>query len=158
MQDYQLIIAARIVHVLAVVAWIGGVAFITTVLIPALIATAEPERRLAQFEELEGRFGRQAKGTTLLVGLSGLYMLHALNAWERYLLPAYCWLHLMTLVWLIFTLVLFVLEPLFLHRWFRARALRDSAGTFRLVHRLHVVLLALSLIAVLGGVAGAHGF
>lgn len=158
MPDYQLIIVARAIHVVCVVAWIGGVAFVTTVLIPALREIAEPGRRLALFEELESRFALQAKVTTLLTGLSGLYMLYALNAWERYLHLQFWWLHLMTLVWLVFTVALFVLEPLFLHRWFRAGALRDAEGAFRLMHALHIVLLTLSVIAVLGGVAGAHGF
>jgi len=40
-------------------------------------------------------------------------------------------------VWLLFTLMLFVLEPLVLHRWFRARAQHNPAGTFRLVLHLH---------------------
>jgi hypothetical protein len=52
-------------------------------------------------------------------------MVHGLDAWGRYLDLSFWWVHLMTLVWLIFTLVLFVLEPLFLHRWFRTFAQRD---------------------------------
>ncbi len=64
----------------------------------------------------------------------------------------------MTFIWLLFTLVLFILEPMFLHRWFRAFAERDSDRAFRLLHRFHVLLLALSLIAIIGGVAGTRGF
>ncbi len=36
MQDFQYFVLARTFHVLGVVLWIGGVAFVTTVLIPAL--------------------------------------------------------------------------------------------------------------------------
>ena len=64
----------------------------------------------------------------------------------------------MTLVWLLFTLVLFVLEPLFLHRWFQDRAQQDSTKTLALAHRFHVVLLLLSLVTVAGAVAGSHGW
>lgn len=132
--------------------------FVATVLIPALKKIAEPARRLALFEALERRFSLQAKGLTLAAGLSGLYMLFALDAWNRYLRPEFWWMHLMTLVWLIFSLVLFVLEPLFLHRWFHARVVHDGERAFDLLHNLHLILLTLSVIAVLGAVAGSHGF
>lgn len=94
----------------------------------------------------------------MVTGLTGFYMLHVLDAWGRYQSLAYWWIHLMALVWLLFTVVLFVLEPLVLHRWFHEKAAADSERAFRLVHAMHVVLLALSLVAVAGGVAGAHGF
>ncbi len=158
MQSTDAFILARVLHVLGVVAWIGGVAFVTTVLLPALRRLDRAEDRLVLFESLEGRFAFQARITTLVTGLSGFYMLHFLHAWSRYGDSHYGWIHLMTLVWAIFTLVLFVLEPLFLHRWFHELARRDDARAFRLVQRLHVVLLTLSLAAVAGGVAGVHGW
>ena len=64
----------------------------------------------------------------------------------------------MTLVWVIFTLMLFVLEPLVLHRWFSTRASQEPEKTFRLIQRMHWMLLALSLITVAGAVAGSHGW
>jgi hypothetical protein len=63
----------------------------------------------------------------------------------------------MVVIWAIFMLVLFVLEPLFLHRWFSERARRDPARALRLVSRLHWVLLIASLVTVAGAVAGSHG-
>jgi uncharacterized membrane protein len=107
---------ARVLHVLGVVLWIGGVAFVTTVLIPAI------------------------------------------RRWDRYQDPSFWWVPLMTLVWLLFTVVLFILEPLFLHRRFRELAERDSDRAFRILHRGHIVLLTLSLIAIIGAVAGTRGF
>ncbi|MDJ0853237.1 MAG: hypothetical protein QNK04_33130 [Myxococcota bacterium] len=152
------VVLARIVHVVCVVLWIGGVAFVTTVLIPAILRMPPDERRIEMFERLESRFSLQARVTTVLAGASGLYMLHAMGAWSRYLDPAYWWVHLMTLVWLAFTIVLFALEPLFLHRWFVEAAKRDSDRAFRILQRMHWVLLTLSLVAVVGGVAGTRGF
>jgi uncharacterized membrane protein len=148
---------ARALHVVGVVLWIGGVAFVTTTLIPSLKRMDEKDRRLALFEQLEGRFAFQAKIVTVLTGLSGFYMLEYMHAWERYLHPQFWWIHLMTLVWLIFTLVLFVLEPLVLHRHFKQLATRDSDRAFALLHRMHKILLILSLVTVFGTVAGAHG-
>lgn len=84
-------------------------------------------------------------------------MIWQTDGWGLFLLPSFWWLHLMVAVWAIFTLVLFVLEPLVLHRWFHARATRDPEGTFALVLRLHRLLLVLSALAVAGAVQGAHG-
>lgn len=147
-------ILARALHVLGVVHWIGGVAMVTLVLLPALRSEGGDVDR---FERLEGRFARQARLSTLVVGLSGFWMTHVLGAWDRFLDPAMWWMHAMVAVWLIFTLMLFAAEPLFLHGWFRARAARDAAGTLRLIHRMHVLLLILSTVTVLGAVLGAHG-
>jgi hypothetical protein len=63
----------------------------------------------------------------------------------------------MVLVWLIFAGLLFVLEPLALHRRFAEHARRNSEATFRTIHRFHVIVLALSLLTIAGAVAGSHG-
>jgi uncharacterized membrane protein len=151
-------VAARVVHVLSIVIWIGGVAFVTTVLIPSIRRMPSEADRLKLFEQLESRFALQARVATGLAGASGLYMLHVMGAWGRYLDPSYWWIHLMTLVWLAFTVVLFAAEPLFLHRWFADAAARDSERAFRILHRMHWVLLTLSLFAIMGAVAGSRGY
>lgn len=158
MDDFQAFILARVLHVLAVVLWIGGVGFVTLVLIPALRRHGDESLRMMLFEQLEGRFATIAKITTLIAGLSGFYMVHVLDAWSRYAAVQFWWMHLMTFVWAIFTLVLFVFEPLFLHRWFTVQAQKNSEKTFRVMLRMHLILLTLSLVAVAGAMAGAHGY
>jgi len=148
---------ARAFHVLAIVHWIGGVTMVTLVLLPGLMRDAPPAQRLGLFELVEGRFAQQARVSTLLAGATGLYMTYRFDAWSRFLDPAFWWMHAMTLVWAIFTVVLFIAEPLFLHRWFHERAKRDPEATFRLVWRLHAFLLTLSLVTVAGAVIGVHG-
>lgn len=157
MDSFDQFVTARTLHILAVVLWIGGVGFVTTVLIPALKNLNSTEQKLELFECLEGRFARQAKITTLTTGLSGLYLLDYLNAWSRYLEPQFWWLHLMTFIWFIFSLVLFVLEPLFLHQFFHRLASTNSEMAFNYLYRMHIFLLSLSLIAIAAGMAGAHG-
>ena len=152
------LILARIVHAFGVVFCLGCAAFLTTVLTPATRRLPGAAERLQLFQQLEGRFALQARIATLLTGGSGLYMLHAMDAWSRYLDPAFWWVHLMTFVWLAFTLVLFILEPAFLHRKFAELATRDSDRAFRLLQRMHWILLTLSLVAILGAVAGSRGF
>lgn len=158
MEQHHYFVIARAIHVLGVVLWIGGVAFVTTILLPAIKQYTSDEKRLALFEQLEGKFSFQAKFITLATGVSGYIMLDIINGWDRYLYLQFWWMHLMTLVWAIFTLVLFVLEPLFLHQWFRQKAAQDSEKTFNIVHRMHILLLSLSLIAVAGATAGSHGY
>jgi uncharacterized membrane protein len=147
---------ARALHVLAVTHWIGGVAIVTLVILPAVAARADAAERLALFEAVEGRFGAQAKLSVTLAGLTGLWMTWRLDAWDRFTDPAFWWMHAMVAVWTAFTLVLFVAEPLVLHRWFNQRARRDPEGTFAIVARMHRFLLALSAVTVAGAVWGVH--
>jgi uncharacterized membrane protein len=149
---------ARALHVLAVVLWIGGVGFVTTVLLPAVRRLKTPAERVAFFDAIERRFAWQARATMLLAGLTGFYMTTRLDLWSRFHSAAYWWMHAMVAVWLLFTIMLFVAEPLVLHRWFQKRAMSDPEGTFALIERMHRVLLAVSLITVLGAVAGSHGW
>ena len=148
---------ARALHVLAVVLWIGGVAFVTTVLLPAVRRMLRPQERLAFFDRIERRFAWQARATTLLAGVSGFWMTDRFGLWPRFAEPGFWWMHAMVLVWAIFTVMLFVLEPLVLHRWLEARNARDPEGTVRLVQRLHWALLVAALVTVAGAVGGAHG-
>lgn len=151
------LLIARALHVLGVILWIGGVAMVTTVLLPAVKQFAKPEDQVCFFEQVEQRFGRQARFTTLLTGLSGFYLLTRLDVWERYSSLNYWWIHAMTLIWVVFTVMLFILEPLILHRWFLEQAQKFPQQTFRRIQRLHWVLLTLSLITVFGALVGSHG-
>jgi uncharacterized membrane protein len=149
---------ARIIHVLAIILWIGGVAMVTTVIIPAVKNMKSKEEQIETFEKIEGRFAIQAKITTLITGLSGFYMLYYLNAWDRYLDYRFWWIHAMTLIWIIFTLVLYVLEPFVLHPLFKKNVIKDTGKTFNFIHKAHWFLLILSLITTAGAVAGCHGW
>jgi uncharacterized membrane protein len=154
MSDYFI---ARALHVLGVVLWIGGVALVTTALLPAARAFKTPSKGIEFFERVESRFAAQARWTTLLTGASGFWLVWRLDLWTRFTELRFWWMHSMVLIWALFTLMLFVLEPLVLHRRFLDRASGDPAGTLALAQRLHWLLLALSLATVLAAVAGAHG-
>lgn len=85
MENFNYFVLARILHVIGVVFWIGGVAFVTNVLIPSLKKIPDIYDRLRLFEKLEGKFSFQAKISTLITGISGIYMIYVVDAWERYL-------------------------------------------------------------------------
>jgi uncharacterized membrane protein len=154
----EIFTVARIIHVLAIVIWIGGVAMVTMVIIPAVKRMKSNETRMETFEKIEGRFAGIAKITTVLSAITGFYMIDYLNAWNRYLDPKFWWIHAMTIIWLLFTIVLFVLEPFVLHKLFKKYAIENPKKTFSIMHKAHWILLILSLITIIGGVAGSHGW
>lgn len=164
------LIAARVLHVLGVVLWIGGVALVTTVLLPATRRMTTPATRIEFFESIERSFAAQARITTLVTGASGLYLVYALDLWQRFAHVEYWWMHAMVAVWAVFTLMLFVIEPLARRRLSTKLTNRGGAGesgsraqgdperTFARITRLHWILLVASLVTAAGAVAGSHGY
>ena len=149
-------VIARAIHVAAVVWWIGGVAFVTTVFLPLL--KEQHDGNSAQgFQAIERRFAPQARIALLLVLLSGLYMLFRYNLWELFTGVRSWWMHLMVCVWFIFAAMLFVIEPLVLRRVRPRRSQSDPQSILKRMQRMHQLLLLLSISAVLAAVAGTHG-
>lgn len=147
MTTYSILLA---LHVLGVVWWIGGVAMITAVLLPMFNRLADGER-LERIRQLEHRFARQARIAVLVVGISGVWMLSLSGAFVRLALAYGWWIDLMILVWLLFALMLFVLEPLGVPE---RVGLIERRSAFLL---LHAILLGLALAAIVGGVIGSRG-
>ena len=133
---------ARAIHVLSVVHWIGGLAFVTLVVLPLCRTTG-----IGLFEQVERHFSRQVKVSVPLAGASGLYMVERLDLWSRLLDPAAWWLGAMLLLWVLFMLVLFVIEPL----------AKQRVPELRFLDRAHKVLLVVSSAVVAAAVLGAHG-
>jgi uncharacterized membrane protein len=146
---------ARVVHLLAVLLWIGGVAFVTTVVIPSVRKQHPPDERLGAFHRLEARFAPQARVWVLLAGASGLWMAWRADLWDRFAKPGFWWMHAMVLTWLLFAAMLFVLEPLALHR--RMAESVTPARDFDRLELAHRLLFALSLVTFAAAAAGSHG-
>lgn len=131
---------------------------VTFVLLPTLARMQSATDAMAFFSRFRQRFAAQARFSTLIVGLSGFYMVHVLNAWPRFMQWQYWWMHMMVLIWIFFSVMLFIMEP---------RGRRQSAApvqqdvspeTFAKIQRKHLFLLILSLITIAGAVAGSHGW
>jgi uncharacterized membrane protein len=152
------VVIARALHVLGVVIWIGGVAMVTTVALPAVRRGDIGADRLRAFQAIEHRFVWQARMAVIIVGLTGFYMAARLNLWGRFQSAQFWWMHAMVGVWLLFTFVLFVAEPFILHRHFHKWATRAPEVAFAWLHRAHWVLLVLSLVTIFGAVAGSQGW
>ena len=145
---------ARAVHVVAVVLWIGGVGMVTMVLMPSIRRARPIGDWFPLFHMIEARFAPLARWMIAIAGVSGVYMLWRLDAWGWFQWPSFWWLHAMVLIWLLFTLMLFVIEPLLLHRFLARQAALAPEATYRRMEWLHRVLLVLSLITVAGAVVG----
>ena len=150
--------AARAIRVLAVVHWIGGMATVTTIVLPRARHLPDANAAISFFEAFERPFARQARVSVMLTGISGFYMLWRLWAWERFGSPSFWWLHLMVALWVLFVLMLFVLEPLGIDRSFRSYALRQQDRAFALATRLHWAALLIATLTIGAGVLGAHGY
>jgi uncharacterized membrane protein len=152
------VVLARAIHVLAVLIWIGGVSMVTTVALSAVRRGELGADLGAAFEAIERRFVWQARTAVILAGSSGLYMTWRRDLWDRFRSPHFWWMHAMVGVWLIFALVLFVVEPLVLRHRFAEAVSRRPQIAFAWLHRLHWGLLVPSLVTVFGAVAGSHGW
>jgi uncharacterized membrane protein len=146
---------ARVVHVASIVGWIGGVWFVTFVVMPAIMRSEPPASRLFAFHRIEQGFAPQAKVWVLLAGVSGFWMTWRADLWARFAEPTFWWMHAMLILWTLFALMLFVIEPLFLHR--RMAKSTTPEADFRSMATMHRVLSLVALITVLGAMAGAHG-
>jgi len=152
------VITARALHVLAVVIWIGGVSMATTVVLPALRRGDLGPNWLQAFQAIERRFVWQARTAILVVGLTGFYMTWRLDLWDRFLTTTFWWMHAMLCLWLLFVFVLFIVEPFILHRRFHRWAIERPGVAFAWLQRSHWLLLTLSVITILGAVAGSQGW
>lgn len=150
------LIVARVAHVIGVVGWFGGVWFVTLVVLPAIGRHEKPEHRVSAFHRIEGRFAPQASFWVLLTGASGFWLTWRMDLWWRFAEPAYWWMWAMLLVWSLFMLILFVLEPLVIHPLLRGA---DPRGVWhRRLQIMHVLLSLAGLVTIGGAIAGSHGW
>lgn len=150
------IVIARALHVLAVIHWIGGLSFVTLVVLPIARSQRINEEAHLLFDVIERHFSAQVRISIPLAGITGLWVTYRMALWDRFADPHFWWLPAMFGLWLIFMIMLFVIEPR-LHAKFQETARRDSQTAFRRVSRLHEVLLLLASITAFGAVAGSHG-
>jgi len=149
---------ARAIHILSIVIWMGGVAFVTIVLIPTIRHASFRRDECNLFNLIENRFATIARVLVLLAGISGFYMIYQLDAWNRFLDIRYFWMHAMVLIWLMFVLALFLIEPFFIKDHGRIVKHGESFGNLHKTQVVHSIILTLSLITLCISVLGAHGF
>jgi uncharacterized membrane protein len=142
-------------HVFGVLWWVGGLTFVTLVVLPLLRSGAMGDVQ-AGFHKIESRFAPQVKMSLLLVGITGLYMLWRLNTWAWLLDPHKWWVPAMLVYWTWFFLMLFVLGPAGLLKKIMKGSGGNEAKAWKRLHTVHTVLMVLGWIIVFSALAGDH--
>jgi uncharacterized membrane protein len=144
-------------HLLAIVVWIGGIAAVTTVMFPAMRKIDSHEQRVWLFEQVERNFRPQAQIAWFVVMLTGIYMVASLDAWDRFVEPRYWWMQAMAGLWLVFGLMLFIVEPLVVGPRIRHSLAAQPRRALGRMEALHWVLLGLSLAVIAAVIGGIYG-
>ena len=145
----MLYVTALTIHVLSVVIWIGGVAFVTLVTFPMILRMEKSLEMVMVFQGVEHRFGKIAKVMVILAGLSGLYLIFekglSLGVW------------IMIVLWVVYASLLFGLEKMIFKKLFsRPDKQADMKTVFNALQIFHWVVLGLSLFAIAAGIYAAH--
>jgi uncharacterized membrane protein len=144
------------VHVLGVVLWIGGVAFVTMIVFPMIIRMEGSIEKVIFFQGVEHRFAKIAKISVAIVGITGAWILSETGRWSILFTKQGLGPTLMLLVWAFYVLVLLFEGRLF-KIIFKGEAQQDTAKIFFRLSIFHWVVLGLSLLAIFIGVIAGHG-
>jgi len=157
----MLFLTMHIVHLLAVILWIGGLAFVTAIVLPMAIKTPDALQKVLTFQRVEHRFAPLAKWFNIITGISGFVMVWLMGWHELYFTKAGLALTFMTAVWVFWFVMLVGLEPIIIRKMLEKMAREsekmDIDGIFRKVKTLHWLMVAISLAAVAAGAFFAHG-
>lgn len=148
-----LLIAA---HVIGVVLWIGGVAFVTMVVFPMIMRLENSLEKVLFFQGVEHGFAKIAKISVVVVGVTGVLLLQITGKWNIMFKASGIGPTLMTVVWVFYVLVLMFEGRLF-KAIFRGEAQQDTAKVFYRLSVFHWLILGISLLAIGVGVWTGHG-
>jgi len=142
-------IIALTIHILSIVIWIGGVAFVTLVTFPMILRMDKSLEMVMMFQGTEHRFGKIAKVMVILAGLSGLYLIYekgtSFGVW------------LMIVIWSFYAALLFGLEKMIFKKLFGQPSNdMDTKKVFNILQTFHWVVLGLSILAIIAGVYAGH--
>jgi len=155
--DINLLLQLSVVlHVIGVVVWIGGVAFVTIILFPMIHDMEDPMEKALLFQRVENRFAGIARVMIVMVGLTGLFNLYEKGLYHILSTPQGWWLHLMITVYTVYALLIFGLEKALFKRIFKDIKNMNADQVFFRMTVFHWVVLILSLLAVAGGVIGTY--
>lgn len=151
----------HIIHLLTVIIWIGGLVFVTSIVLPMAIRTPDALQKVLMFQRIEHRFAPLAKVYNIITGVTGFAMMF-LMGWQGALftrsgIP----LTFMLLIWVFWFVMLFGLEPIIIKKMLENMLKKgeqmDIESVFTKMNRLHWVMVVISLAASAAGVLVAHG-
>jgi len=145
----MLYIIALAIHILSIVVWIGGVAFVTLVTFPMIMRVEKSLEQVLMFQGVEHRFSKIAKVMIILAGLSGLVLIKekglSLGVW------------IMIFVWAFYASLIFGLERMIFKKLFgRPSDQLDTKKVFNTLQIFHWFVLTMSFLAIIAGVYAGH--
>jgi uncharacterized membrane protein len=144
------------IHVVSVVIWIGGVAFVTMVVFPMILRMENSLEKVLFFQGVEHRFAKIAKAMVAVAGITGFWLLYLTDEWRILFTLRGIGPTLMLIVWAVYLLILLFEAKLF-KIIFKGEAQQDTSKIFYRLTVFHWFVLGLSLLAVLVGVWAGHG-
>ncbi len=143
-------------HVLSIVLWIGGVAFVTIIVFPMIMRMENSLEKVLFFQGVEHRFAKIAKASVTVAGITGIWLLYLTGEWRILFTLSGIGPTLMLVVWTLYVLILLFEGRLF-KTIFSGKAQHDTSRIFFRLTVFHWVILGMSLLAVAVGVWAAHG-
>jgi len=144
------------IHVVTVVIWIGGVAFVTTIIIPTITGMEDSLAKALMFQRIESRFAKQAWYYIVVTGLSGAGLLYVTGKFRLLFTVDGIGITAMVIVWFLYLIVLTFEKKIFAFLFGGSREL-DPKKIFFILGTFHWVVLVISLLAVFLGVISGHG-
>jgi uncharacterized membrane protein len=144
-----------IIHVICVIVWIGGVAFVTMVIFPMMYQTEGSLEKALMFQRVEHRFAGMVKWFIAIVGATGLYMLYAQYGIGILLQTRGIGILIMLFAWALYTTVILSERKIF-GRLFADPEKIDMDKALKMINVMHWFLLIISFTAVAGGVWFGH--
>jgi uncharacterized membrane protein len=145
-----------IIHVICVIAWIGGVTFVTTVIFPMMYQTEGSLEKALLFQRVEHRFAAMVKWLIAIVGVTGFWLLSAKYGFAVLAQRRGLGIAIMLFVWTLYATIL-LLERKIFGRIFADPEKTDMNKALKLINAMHWFLVTISYSAVAGGVWFGHG-
>lgn len=143
-------------HVVLVVLWIGGVAFVTVIIFPMLQTMEDSFEKVFLFQRIENKFARQARFYAWTTGITGVILLYLTDQFRILFTMRGLAITIMLLAWLIYIFILTFEKKIFKALYSQTEKL-DISKIFLRLNVFHWFILGLSLLAVFTGVFSGHG-
>lgn len=142
-------------HILSVVIWIGGVAFVTSIVFPILTRMEDSMAKVSFFMGFEKRFQLLAKILVVIVGLTGIILFLQRGGFSSLNLEETLLLSYKFFIWLFYFILLFGAEKRLMSTLVSPNTPVEEA--FKRLSLFHWVVLILSLIAIVSGIRLVRG-